>query len=169
MSGSWSATTGPHSPLRKCRSDSSAWTAVKLWASRGFPASKILLCVNPTCKPCALCFLTTSTDQCPRPVLERSGIPSYAVSFTTRESKLATVPIDNGKWQSRAYQAWTGVVPQGAAGDSNAGTVTDPCGVTTCAVYSGQWQYKELVSNGVRLHSLPLSLSRYFPQRSSPG
>ncbi|TKA57783.1 hypothetical protein B0A53_00932 [Rhodotorula sp. CCFEE 5036] len=103
MSGSWSATTGPHSPLRKCRSDSSAWTAVKLWTSRGFPASKILL-----------------------------GIPSYAVSFTTRESKLATVSIDNGRWQSKAYQAWTGVVPQGAAGDSNVGSsVTDPCGVTT--------------------------------------
>ncbi|GAA5952155.1 hypothetical protein JCM8115_003518 [Rhodotorula mucilaginosa] len=121
MSGSWSATTGPHSPLRKCRSDSSAWTAVKLWTSRGFPASKILL-----------------------------GIPSYAISFTTRESKLATVSIDNGRWQSKAYQAWTGVVPQGAAGDSNVGSsVTDPCGVTTCAVYSGQWQYRELVSNGL--------------------
>lgn len=101
-----------------------------------------------------------STDYRPTLVLERSGIPSYAISFTTRESKLATVSIDNGRWQSKAYQAWTGVVPQGAAGDSNVGSsVTDPCGVTTCAVYSGQWQYRELVSNGVRLLSLSLAIS----------
>lgn len=47
-------------------------------------------------------------------------------------------------------------MPQGAAGDSNAGTVTDPCGVTTYAAYSGQWQYKELISDGVRRVSFSL-------------
>lgn len=46
MSGSWSPKTGPNAPLRKCQSDSSIWTAVKLWTSRGFPASKILLYVS---------------------------------------------------------------------------------------------------------------------------
>lgn len=50
-------------------------------------------------------------------------------------------------------------MPQGAAEDTDAGAVTDPCGVTTYAVSSGQWQYKELVSNGVRPHSRSLYLS----------
>ncbi|GAA5880937.1 hypothetical protein JCM3774_001782 [Rhodotorula dairenensis] len=118
IAGSWSPRTGPNAPLRKCQSDSSIWTALKLWTSRGFPASKILL-----------------------------GIPSYAISFTTSSSKLATVSIESGKWQSKAYQNWTRVVPQGAPGDSNA-AATDSCG-KACAGYSGQWQYKELVSNGL--------------------
>lgn len=45
-SGSWSDKTGPNSPLRLCGSDTSVTTAVELWTSRGFPASKILLFVS---------------------------------------------------------------------------------------------------------------------------
>ncbi|BGO90739.1 hypothetical protein JCM10020v2_002382 [Rhodotorula toruloides] len=116
-SGSWSSTTGPDSPLRKCSSDSSVQTAIKLWTSRGFPASKILL-----------------------------GVPAYAISFTTKSSSLSTTKINN-KWSSKAYQPWTGVVPMGAPGDSNAPT-TDVCGTKTAA-YSGQWQFKDLVANGL--------------------
>ncbi|GAA5986899.1 hypothetical protein JCM10908_000944 [Rhodotorula pacifica] len=118
VAASWSPTTGPNAPLRKCNSDSSDWTAVKLWTLRGFPASKILL-----------------------------GIPAYAISFTTNSSTLATVSIDNGKWQSKAYQAKVAEVPQGAPDDSNA-PGKDECG-NESAGYSGQWQYKELVSNGL--------------------
>ncbi|GAA6062231.1 hypothetical protein JCM10212_000810 [Sporobolomyces blumeae] len=54
ISGSWSATTGPNSPLRACGSDSSVVNAVKAWTSAGFPASQILV-----------------------------GLPAYAHSFTT--------------------------------------------------------------------------------------
>ncbi|BGP47143.1 hypothetical protein JCM10450v2_002995 [Rhodotorula kratochvilovae] len=117
VSGSWSPTTGPNSPLRKCKSDTSVQTALKLWTSRGFPASKILL-----------------------------GIPAYAISFQTSSSTLKEVDI-NDKWTSRAYQAWDSVVPKGAPGDSNAPT-TDECG-TKLAAYSGQWQYKQLISEGL--------------------
>ena len=154
VSGSWSPTTGPHSPLRKCRSDSSAWTAVKLGTSRGFPANQILLCAKLLSLP-----LSSQTDfgepPTDSPESKKSGIPSYAVSFTTKASQLATVSIENDKWRSKAYQGWTGVVPQGAPGNSN-GAVADLCG-KTCAGYSGQWQYKELVANGVRPHALSLS------------
>ncbi|GAA6005406.1 glycoside hydrolase family 18 protein [Rhodotorula paludigena] len=114
IGGSWSETTGPNAPLRKCKSDTSVQNSVALWTRRGFPASKILL-----------------------------GIPAYAISFTTKSSKLASADI-NGKWQSVAYQEWTGVVPKGGPGDSNAPS-TDVCG-TKSAAYSGQWQYKDLIS-----------------------
>ncbi|GAA5854560.1 hypothetical protein JCM8547_004885 [Rhodosporidiobolus lusitaniae] len=118
VSGSWSETTGPNSPLRTCLSDTSVEAAVKLWTSRGFPASKILL-----------------------------GIPSYAISFTTTHSSLIKQYIRNGKWTSVLYQEWNGVVPMGAEGDSNA-SVTDVCGTTTEA-YNGQWQYSQLISEGI--------------------
>lgn len=77
------------------------------------------------------------------------GIPSYAISFTTKSSRLSTSVIRGGKWHSQAYQAWTGVVPQGPPSDSNQRT-TDECG-NVSAGYSGQWRYCELVANGVRL------------------
>ncbi|BGP54815.1 hypothetical protein JCM8202v2_002402 [Rhodotorula sphaerocarpa] len=99
-------------------SGTSVETAVKRWTSRGFPASKILL-----------------------------GIPSYAISFTTKSSSLSTSVIRGGKWHSQAYQAWTGVVPQGPPSDSNQRT-TDECG-NVSAGYSGQWRYCELVANGL--------------------
>ncbi|GAA6029874.1 hypothetical protein JCM8097_001090 [Rhodosporidiobolus ruineniae] len=119
VSGSWSPTTGPNSPLRRCKSDTSVETAVKLWTSRGFPAEKILL-----------------------------GIPSYAVSFTTTSSTLSPVSIKGGHWTSYLYQDWTKVTPQGAPGDSNA-PGTDECGNSYTGSYSGQWQYNQLIENGL--------------------
>ncbi|GAA5854552.1 hypothetical protein JCM8547_004881 [Rhodosporidiobolus lusitaniae] len=118
VSGSWSPTTGPNSPLRTCKSDTSVQAAVKLWTSRGFPASKILL-----------------------------GIPSYAVSFTTKSSSLTKTSISDGKWTSFLYQDWTGVTPKGAEGDSNAES-TDICG-NKASGYSGQWQYSQLIEEGL--------------------
>ncbi|TNY18602.1 chitinase, partial [Rhodotorula diobovata] len=103
IAGSWSPTTGPNAPLRKCKSDSSVQTAVKLWTGRGFPAAKVLL-----------------------------GIPAYAISFTTSSSTLKEIEVSGGKWRSKAYQAWDGVVPKGAPGDSNA-PYTDECGTKTAA------------------------------------
>ncbi|GAA5927514.1 glycoside hydrolase family 18 protein [Sporobolomyces koalae] len=116
ISGSWSETTGPNSPLRTCKSDTSVQDAVTLWTSRGFPASKILL-----------------------------GIPAYSVSFTTASSTLAKTEI--GSYSSQIYQAWNKVVPKGAADDSNA-PVTDQCGTTTSG-YTGQWQYNQMISEGI--------------------
>ncbi|GAA5971887.1 hypothetical protein JCM11641_001557 [Rhodosporidiobolus odoratus] len=117
IGGSWSPTTGPNGPLRTCRSDTSIETSVKLWTSRGFPAKQILL-----------------------------GIPSYAISFTTKSSTLSQVNI-NDKWTSLLYQDWTSVVPAGAPGDSNAEGV-DQCG-NKGGGYSGQWQYKQLIESGL--------------------
>ncbi|GAA6004810.1 hypothetical protein JCM11491_002240 [Sporobolomyces phaffii] len=116
ISGSFSPITGPNSPLRTCKSDSSVQDAVKLWTSRGFPAERILL-----------------------------GIPAYAVSFTTTSSTLAKSTI--GSYSSQIYQDWTKTTPMGASGDSNA-AYTDQCGATSRG-YSGQWQYNELISEGV--------------------
>ncbi|GAA5880704.1 hypothetical protein JCM16303_004318 [Sporobolomyces ruberrimus] len=116
ISGSFSQITGPNSPLRTCKSDTSVQDAVTLWTSRGFPAERILL-----------------------------GIPAYAVSFTTASSTLATSEI--GSYKSQIYQEWTKQTPMGASGDSNA-AYTDQCGVTGSG-YSGQWQYNELISEGI--------------------
>ncbi|GAA5999133.1 hypothetical protein JCM5350_005888 [Sporobolomyces pararoseus] len=116
ISGSFSPITGPNSPLRTCKSDTSVQDAVSLWTSRGFPAERILL-----------------------------GIPAYAVSFTTTSSTLAKTEI--GSYSSQIYQQWTKQTPMGAPGDSNA-AYTDQCG-TTSSGYSGQWQYNELISNGI--------------------
>ncbi|GAA5889669.1 hypothetical protein JCM8208_001092 [Rhodotorula glutinis] len=118
IAGPWSPTTGPNAPLRRCASDSSVQTAVKLWTSRGFPAAKILM-----------------------------GVPAYAISWTTTSSTLKEIDVSGGKWKSRAYQAVTGVTPKGAPGDSNA-PYTDECGTTTAA-YNGQWQYRDLLSQGL--------------------
>jgi len=60
ISGSWSATTGPLAPLKTCKADASAHSAVDNWTAAGFPASKMFV-----------------------------GIPSYATSWTTGSSKLA--------------------------------------------------------------------------------
>ncbi|GAA5929970.1 hypothetical protein JCM10213_002833 [Rhodosporidiobolus nylandii] len=120
LSGSWSPETGPNGPLRTCKSDTSIEKSVKLWTSRGFPASQILL----------------------------FGIPSYAISFTTTSSTLEQTSVLGGKWTSELYQQWTKVTPKGAAGDSNAGG-TDVCGNTSSGSYSGQWQYKDLISEGL--------------------
>ncbi|GAA5892941.1 glycoside hydrolase family 18 protein [Sporobolomyces salmoneus] len=116
ISGSWSQITGPNSPLRTCKSDTSVQAAVSLWKSRGFPAERILL-----------------------------GVPAYAVSFTTTSSTLAKT--ETGSYTSQIYQEWTKQTPMGAPGDSNA-AYTDQCG-TTSAGYSGQWQFNELISNGI--------------------
>lgn len=45
-SGSWSATTGPNSPLATCGADTSVIAAVATWTAGGFPANKILLFVS---------------------------------------------------------------------------------------------------------------------------
>lgn len=60
ISGSWSATTGPLAPLRTCKADASATSAVEAWSAAGFPPSKMFV-----------------------------GIPSYATSWTAASSKLA--------------------------------------------------------------------------------
>ncbi|GAA6063502.1 hypothetical protein JCM10212_004764 [Sporobolomyces blumeae] len=73
------------------------------------------------------------------------GIPAYAVSFTTDSSTLAKTEI--GSYSSQIYQEWTKQTPMGAPGDSNA-AYTDVCG-TTSSGYSGQWQFNELISNGL--------------------
>ncbi|GAA5837754.1 hypothetical protein JCM5353_008272, partial [Sporobolomyces roseus] len=116
ISGSFSPITGPNSPLRTCKSDTSVQDAVTLWTSRGFPAERILL-----------------------------GVPAYAVSFTTTSSTLATTEI--GSFSSQIYQEWTKTTPMGATGDSNA-AYTDQCG-TTSSGYNGQWQFNQLISEGL--------------------
>ncbi|GAA5821997.1 hypothetical protein JCM11251_004817 [Rhodosporidiobolus azoricus] len=75
------------------------------------------------------------------------GIPSYAISFTTTSLTLKKDYINNGKWTSLLYQEWTKVTPPGAPGDSNAES-TDVCG-NKASGYSGQWQYKQLIEEGL--------------------
>lgn len=98
----------------------------------------MLKATRPSCK---------QTDLADRRVPCYSGIPAYAISFTTKSSHLASVSIAGGKWDSKAYQDWTAVVPRGGPSDVNASS-TDPCGNTSSG-YSGQWLYKELISEGI--------------------
>jgi hypothetical protein len=100
-----------------------------------------------------------------------SGIPSYAISFTTKSSSLASSTVSG--YPSKLYQAWTGVVPKGASGDSNAES-TDVCGVKSRA-YHGQWKYVDLISEGVSLISsdgqtsrLTVRVRRSFSPRQVP-
>lgn len=92
-------------------------------------------------------------------LLTISGIPSYAISFTTTKQPLKGHKIiaDGKLYHSKLYQAWTGVTPKGASSDSNA-TATDVCGVTTSA-YTGQWQYADLIKEGVSFGALDFRLA----------
>ncbi|KAL8276834.1 hypothetical protein RQP46_010765 [Phenoliferia psychrophenolica] len=66
VTGTWSGSTGPNSPLNVCNSDAGADTAIEVWTGGGFPAHQILL-----------------------------GVPAYGYAFMTLSSKLSTTMIGN--------------------------------------------------------------------------
>ncbi|SCV70917.1 BQ2448_3679 [Microbotryum intermedium] len=73
------------------------------------------------------------------------GIPAYGYSYRVKSSTLASKKIDG--YVSRAYQAKTSTTPKGSKTDSNAAT-TDVCGVRS-SYYTGQWNYVDLISEGL--------------------
>ncbi|KAM0786063.1 hypothetical protein ACM66B_006874 [Microbotryomycetes sp. NB124-2] len=107
---------------------------------------------GPT-SPLRTCGSDTSVEQAVNLFLSRGfpaskllvGIPSYGVSWTTTSSTLSTRTF--GSYSSKVYQKWTGVVPKGQPGDSNA-PYTDQCGNRSSG-YNGQWTYKTLISSGL--------------------
>ncbi|SCV68004.1 BQ2448_125 [Microbotryum intermedium] len=120
--GSWSPTTGPVSPMNSCASGGGVTSAVKYWTSSGFPAEKIFI-----------------------------SIPSYAISFTLKTSKLETTYMTNGdgrtfNYSSLIYQPWA-TIPKGEEADTNEPT-KDGCGVVT-SNYTGHWHYTSLIKEGL--------------------
>ncbi|SCZ91436.1 BZ3500_MvSof-1268-A1-R1_Chr1-2g01407 [Microbotryum saponariae] len=133
--GPWSPKTGPLSPMHSCASGGGVAAAVKYWTSSGFPAKKILI-----------------------------SIPSYAISFTLKSSKLETTYMTDGdggtsNYSSLIYQSWSSI-PKGEAADSNEPT-TDGCGVVT-ANYTGHWHYTSLIKEGLLAHDGSTGLKGYM-------
>lgn len=106
------------------------------------PNAPLRTCKSDTSVQDAVSLWTTRGFPAERILL---GIPAYAVSFTTVSSTLAKTEI--GSYTSQIYQQWTKQTPMGAPGDSNA-AYTDQCG-TTSSGYSGQWQFKDMISAGI--------------------
>ncbi|GAA5905709.1 glycoside hydrolase family 18 protein [Sporobolomyces salmoneus] len=101
ISGSWSPTTGPLSPLRSCGADASVTSSVEAWSKSGFPLSKLNV-----------------------------GIPSYATSWTTESSQLSTVrnELTSPYGGSKLFQKFT-EIPKG--NDEDVKPKTDECGVVS--------------------------------------
>ncbi|GAA5906604.1 hypothetical protein JCM6882_008072 [Rhodosporidiobolus microsporus] len=114
------------------------------WSPTTGPNAPLRTCKSDTSVQAAVKLWTSRGFPADKILL---GIPSYAISFTTTSSTLTKQYINNKKWTSLLYQEWTKVVPQGAPGDSNAES-TDVCG-NKGAGYSGQWQYKQLIEEGL--------------------
>lgn len=98
ISGSWSPTTGPLSPLKSCGADASVTSAVEAWSNAGFPLNKLNV-----------------------------GIPSYGTSWTTNSSTLENVSNELTKpyGGSKLFQPFNGI-PKGNAEDTK--PTTDECG-----------------------------------------
>ncbi|ORY86033.1 chitinase [Leucosporidium creatinivorum] len=113
------------------------------WSDKTGPTSPLRTCSSDTSVTQAVELWTSRGFPASKILL---GIPSYGISFTTKSSTLATTNVAG--YSSRIYQSWTGVTPKGAPGDSNAAG-TDVCGNKGNGGYSGQWTYKQLISEGL--------------------
>ncbi|GAA5864216.1 hypothetical protein JCM1840_006704 [Sporobolomyces johnsonii] len=112
------------------------------WSTTTGPNAPLRSCSSSTSAQAAVELWTKAGFPASKILL---GIPTYSHSFTTNSSTLETTQI--GSYSSQLYQPWTGVTPKGGPDDSDAAS-TDACG-TTSSGYSGEWEYSEMISNGL--------------------
>ncbi|KAM0750717.1 glycoside hydrolase [Meredithblackwellia eburnea MCA 4105] len=119
VSGPWSSTTGPNSPLQSCLSGTGVEAGVELWISGGFSAEKILV-----------------------------GIASYGRSFTTTTADLEPSTAPDGQ-TTLLYQPKSSIIPQGDSYDVTTSGTDACGNPMTSSGYSGEWKYASLIEQGI--------------------